>query len=193
MVPLRTVCLAIGAGVRRGKDGRQWILTRGTDRLECHPGSSWFIFNGVRQSLRSAPEGHDPVLFVPFELVQTMAGGALVVRADYADGNEAKLFLGDRLLRFKSDEAPFRQDGTIYVSLEATATLLGAHVDERNDRVRLSIVRSRDRITYDQGSRWFIFNGAQKQLHGESVSRGKVIFVPVELLQALVGDELRGR
>ena len=193
MMPLLTVCLAIGAGVKRGRDGREWSIWRGSDRLEFAAGTPWFTFNGARQTLRVAPEGRGTIVFVPLELIQTMAGGGLEVKATYAEGRDPAIFFGDRLQRFRPGEAPFRQDGVVYVPVKSTASIIGARVDTSSEGVRLTISRSRDKVIYDLRSRWFLFNGAQRPLRGESSVRGKTLYVPLELLQALVGLQLQAR
>lgn len=193
MVPVRTVCLAIGAGVKSSRDGRQWTITRGQDRIDCTVGTPWFTFNGTRQNLREAPESRDRLLYVPVELVQVISGGGLDVRASYGSGKDTAVFYLDKLLHFKTEEAPFREMGAVYVPLRQTALLLGAKIDSSRDGGRLTITRTRDKIVYEVGSRWFLFNDAERGMRAESISRGKNVFVPIELLQAFVGEELCSR
>jgi uncharacterized protein YodC (DUF2158 family) len=193
MVPIRTVCLAIGAGVKRSRDGRQWTVTRGTDRLDCNVGTPWFTFNGVRQTLSEAPEARDQLLFVPIELIQSISGGGLEIRTAYSPTRDTSIFLGNRLLHYKPEDVPFRQYGTVFVSLRATAGFLGAKVDTKKGGVRMTITRTQDQIVYEVGSRWFQFNGVEKTLRAESVTRGKIVFVPIDFFQAFVGEELSCR
>jgi hypothetical protein len=193
MVPLRTVCLSIGAGVRSSKDGRQWTVTRGQDRIECSVGAPWFMFNGVRQTMREAPEARDRLLFVPLELLQAISGGGLDVRATFDTPKDAVVYFGDRLLHFKQGDAPFRDSGTVFVSLRPTAAMIGAKVEVKDNGIRITITRSRDRLVHDLGTRWYLFNEVQSGLRTESVLHGRTMYVPIELFQALVGEQLRSR
>ena len=54
----------------------------------------------------------------------------------------------------------------------------------------MTITRTQDQIVYEVGSRWFQFNGVEKTLRAESVTRGKIVFVPIDFFQAFVGEEL---
>jgi hypothetical protein len=193
MAPARTVCLAIGAGVKSSRDGRQWTITRGADRIDCVVGIASFTFNGVRQNLHAAPETRDRLLFVPVEMVQVISGGGLDVRASYGSGQETPVFYLDKLLRFRQDDSAFRQSGEVFVSVHPTANALGAKVDTSRDGGRLTITRNRDKIVYELGSRWYLFNDAERSLRTESTWRGKTVFVPIELFQSFVGEELCSR
>jgi hypothetical protein len=193
MVPIRTVCLAIGAGVKSSRDGRQWTITRGADRIDCTIGTPSFTFNGVKQNLRAAPESRDHLLYVPIEMVQAISGGGLDVHAVYGSDRETSIFYLDRLLHFKSDEAPFRQGSTVFVHLRTTAACLGAKITTSRDGDRFTILRTRDKVVYELGSRWFLFNDAERMMKSESITRGKNVFVPIELFQAFVGEELNSR
>ena len=193
MLPLNAICSKLRATVRRSRDGRQWTIARGTDRLDFSAGYTWFVFNGARREMFSAPEERGRVLFVPFELIEPMSGGGLEVKSDFGAGRGISVYFGDRLLRYTADESPFHRAGTVFVSVRPTAASIGARVDRITDGGHITITRSRDKVWYDLGQRFFTFNGAQRSLRSEAVVRGQLIFVPIELFQALVGEEIRSR
>jgi len=193
MVPIRTVCQAIGAGVRESRDSKQWTILRGADRIDCSPGTPWFTFNGVRQTLQEPPEARDRNLFVPLSMLQAISGSGLEIKAIYGSSRETSIFYLNRLLHYKPEDAPFHQFGTVYVSVRATAGFIGAKVDTRGEGARLTITRSRDKLVYELSSHWFSFNDAQRALRAESIIRGKTVFVPIEIFQAFLGQELCSR
>jgi len=193
MICLRPLSEAIGARAQRSRDGRIWTVVRGTDRLLFQLGETWFDFNGARQSISLPPEGHGNFVFVPLELIQSISSGLLEVTDDqFADG-ATSIYFGDRMLRYKLEDAPFRKGRTVFVAGYMTSTFLGAKFQLSRDGLHLTLSRSRDKLTYDPGTRWFIFNRAQRVLHSESVFRGKTLFLPLEVFQALVGDQIQAR
>lgn len=192
MVSLRSVCLAVGIAVRRRSNGH-WTLIRGSDRLDFSVGDCSYAFNGANEMVRSAPEAHGAIVFIPCEMIQPMSGGCLTVHAELAMEAAPNVYFHDRLLRFRPADAPFRQSGQVFVPMRPTASSIGARVEPNRDGVHVTIVRSLDRLTYEEGSRWYLFNGAQRWLRTESVVRRKSVFVPIDLFQAIVGDELRAR
>jgi len=193
MAPLRPVCNRIGVEVKRSKDGNHWSLIRGRDRVEYSIGEYWFAFNGARRELRQRPEQRGSALFVPYEILQEISDGELELSAEDGSNRSTDILYRDHLLRFKKPETPFWIGGTEYVSARAIAAVIGAKLERSKDGNRLTIIRSRDKLVYDQGQRWYMFNGAQRTLRRESIAHGKVVFVPIELFQALVGDELHSR
>lgn len=193
MVSVRTIAPAIGTTVRKSPDGRQWTLTTGADRLDFVVGSAYYTFNGARQLLRVAPEGRGPMVFVPYEMLQPISGGSLVIRAVLLPEQEPTVYYCDRQVRFRRSESPFREDGDVYVSLRTTASKIGAHVSQMRDGIRLTVMRGADKLTYEEGTHWYVFNGGLKPLRTASITRDNTVYVPIELLQVLVGQELRTR
>ncbi len=193
MISVRPVFVAMGAEVRRSRDAIHWTIRRGEDRLDYAFGDRWFIFNGARMELSTLPEGRGETLFAPIEFFEGISGGALELNADSPNRKNPEVDYRGKRLRFKKDDTPMRQSGTVFVSLQSTANFIGAHVEVSSERGRLTITRALDRVTYEQGTRSYVFNGAVKSLRTGSMVRGKTIFVPIELFQALVGGELRSR
>ncbi len=193
MISVRPVFVAMGAEVRRSRDAIHWTIRRGEDRLDYAFGDRWFIFNGARMELSTLPEGRGETLFAPLEFFDGMSGGALELNAEQPSRKTPEVDFRGRTLRFKKDDAPTRQSGTVFVSLQATAVFIGARVELSPDKAHMSITRALDHVTYDQGTRSYVFNGAVKTLRAGSIVRNKTIFVPIELFQALVGGELRSR
>lgn len=191
MLSVRPVFAAMGAEVRRSRDAIHWTIRRGEDRLDYAFGDRWIVFNGARMELSTLPEGRGETLFAPFEFFEGISGGALELNADTPYRRNPEVDYRGKVLRFKKDDAPMRQSGTVFVSLQATAVFIGARVEMSSDRGHIAITRALDRVTYDQGMRTFVFNGAVKSLRSGSIVRSKTVFVPIELFQALVGGELR--
>ena len=193
MFSLRATCVAMGSTVKRSRDSIHWTVIRSSDRLDCAFSDRWYIFNGARKELPTPPESRGDVLFVPFDLLDAFSGGTLELNADVSFHRVPEIIFRGRAIRYRGEDVPFRSAGTVYVSINATAVAIGAIVDARIDRPRLTITRSLDKVSYEQGQRSYIFNGAQKYLRSGSVVKGKSVFVPLELFQALVGDEIRSR
>ena len=191
MISVRPVFLAMGAEVRRSRDAIHWTIRRGEDRLDYVFGDRWFIFNGARMELSAQPEGRGETLFAPFEFFEPIAGGALELNAEPPTRRNPEILFRGRILKFKREDMPLRAGGTVFASVQATAVFIGARVELSSDKNHLTITRALDKVTYDLGGRVFVFNGASKNLRSASLVKGKTVFVPIELFQALVGDEIR--
>ncbi len=192
MVSLRPVCSAMGASVRHSRDAIHWTVTRGEDRIDYALGDSWIIFNGAKKEMPERAEGRGDVLFVPFEFVDEMSGGGLAINWEGTSSKTPEIFYRAKPLRFRRDEQPLRIGGAVYVAVRPTASAIGVGV-EGGDRKPLVLTRALDRLTYEPGHHSFVFNEAQKLMRNPSFSKGRNLFVPIELFRALVGDELYSR
>ena len=193
MVPLKPVCRRIGAEFKQSKDRARWTIRRGSDLILYAEWDSSYTFNGARRRLFVPPEQKGAAIFVPFEMLSTISGGSLLLDSPFDGPRSVEVYFRDRLVRFKRGNEPFRSDGVIFVSIRPVCAAIGARLSESQDRIRLTITRSLDKIVYDQGLHWYMFNGAQRSLRSESLLRNNVQYVPIDLFQSLVGDEIRGR
>jgi hypothetical protein len=189
MVSLRPVCAAMGASVKHSRDAIHWMIVRGSDRLEYALGEEWLVFNGAKHELPTRPEGRGDVLFVPFEFVDELSGGALEINWDGTGSRTPEVVYRGKPVRFRRDEQPIRIGGAIYLSVKATASATGIQIGKA-DRGAITLTRSLDSLTYELGQHAYLFNDAQKPLRNPSMVRGRTLYVSFELFHALLGDDL---
>lgn len=194
MIALNPISRVIGARVNRNRSGDQLSILRGRDRIEYRLGDRSYVFNGAKIDATHASQGGNNRIFVAFDMVQTIAGGSLQLErstSDQAAGNSG-IYLKDRQLWFQPGESPISIHGAWLLSVNGTASYMGIHVNQSRDR-RLTLTRFSDTIDYDLGSRGYRFNGQLRTLREASVTRSGVVYVPIELFKAFVGDDLTVR
>ena len=183
---------------RRQDDRRQvregFEVTYGRDRLEFVTGDRWYRFNGARMSVSQASQGTGNGMYVAFEMMKSLAGGALQYErvVDVDPGDRGRVFLKDRELLWRTGESAYRAKSGWYVSAEGTTRYMGAHISVSRDG-RIVMTRFNDKIECRIGDNWFYFNGRRKDLRDVVVSRNGYTFVPIEMFKVFVADELQVR
>ena len=158
---------------------------RTLDLVHDNPGDAPYVtaFNDP-QTLKSF--GFESKVFMIFDSPQ------LAINWEGTSSKTPEIFYRAKPLRFRRDEQPLRIGGAVYVAVRPTASAIGVGV-EGGDRKPLVLTRALDRLTYEPGHHSFVFNEAQKLMRNPSFSKGRNLFVPIELFRALVGDELYSR
>jgi len=195
MIPLRAICKEVDAKVVRSRDGDSITIARGQDRIEYVIEEKTFIFNGASIKLTHRSEGPADDLFVPFEMIQSLCGGGLTLvrESGSLEDEPFRIFVRDRELKFKHGQEPIRIGSTVLVPIHPAASAAGLRVVLNSGGSRITIVRSLDQVVYDQGQRWFQFNGRRVFLRETSMVKYKMVFVPIDLFQALLGTDFAVR
>jgi hypothetical protein len=210
MLPVRATADAIGAGIRH--DGRNSRITWRDNTIEYSPGDNDFYMNGRRRSLGGRSYERRGVLYVPSTLFEDLTDNQLRVIRDrrrddqwdrdnrnrnprWPDRDDRGRFGDDvsfdnRPIRFDRDEEPFRSGNTLLVPAREMARLIGARVERPGDGNRLIFRYSRNEVVYDRGRNWYRINGRQVSLPTSSRDRRDVLYIPVEVFDALVDGRL---
>jgi hypothetical protein len=102
-----------------------------------------------------------------------------------------RIVFNGRILRFDSDTEPYSARGIVFLPLRAVADLTEIRIDREDNGRDVILRRGRDQVTYRAGSTNYLFNNRPRALRAPSQSRRGVLFVPVDLFEALLGSELR--
>ena len=92
----------------------------------------------------------------------------------------ANAYINDTLVGFKN--APYEQDGTIYVPLEEACKYMNISCTLENGMYTLT--HGSDSVTMQEGNMFVQKNGQSLMLSSQSWNKGGVIFVPTELFSA---------
>lgn len=205
-VPFRAMSDRIGARFERSESGETIRVTWRNKIGQYRKGTNEMILEGrINKINRPARERND-VLFIPVRFFELLTGGAVSYRNNGNSGSDGGLFGGNgnnnsnngsasvyyngRPLSFSGNERPFRSNGTVQVPFRAMGDRLGYNTDRSSDGRTISVWKDYDRVEYVKGANYFRLNDERRSLRTSSQERDGVLFVPIEIFQALAGRDL---
>ncbi len=193
MVSLYPIARAIDAKITV-KGNANFTVTRGRDHVDFRLGEWTYWFNGAKMEPTGAAQSQKRTVFVSFDVLQTLAGSSLRLErssSSIAAGNSG-IYFKNRQISYQSGETPISTRGTWLVALKRTASYMGAQVDEKRDG-SVTVSFFGDKVETVLGKQAYRFNGKLHSLSASSQRARGVVFVPIEMLQALSGNDLSVR
>lgn len=198
MVAVRETADQLGLRVDRSDSGRDLRLRNRRDELEFRQGTREYLLNGRRRTMAREPQNRRAILYVPMELFRDLTDARLEARRANrewddrpGDAIDRELIYRGRVLRFDGNESLFLRRNTLYVPLRALAARTDVRVDRDRSGNNLVLTRGRDRIEYENGREHYRLNNRTFRMGEPSQEVRGLLFVPIELFQALVGNDLR--
>ena len=96
-----------------------------------------------------------------------------------------------REIRFSGDETPYRKGNTLMVPFRQLGESIGARTDRSEDGLRVWIYFENNRVEYDKGHTWYRLGTERRELNTVSEDRRGILFVPVQLFEAVTRGRLR--
>jgi hypothetical protein len=213
MLPARDTMERIGGALERNENGQRIHLTWWNNKVQFRKGDRFFLYNGQRTALTTSSEDREGVLYLPLPVFRTLTDGRIATtpggyrpgggtgrpdnsgRWDLDGGrpNGTHLYFDNRRIEFDGAEAVYRKDGTLMVPFRAMGDAIGGSSDRTADGKRVWINFRGNRVEYDKGHIWYRINGQRQELDTTSEERGELLFVPVELFEAVTGNKVRVR
>ncbi|CAN1552943.1 Copper amine oxidase-like, N-terminal [Fimbriimonadaceae bacterium] len=205
-VPFRAMSDRIGARFERSDSGATIRVTWRNKAGTYRKGTNEMILDGrVNKINRPARERND-VLFIPVRFFELLTGGAVSYRNNGFNDNDndgglfggnggsnnggTSVYFNGRPLSFSGNERPYRSNGTVQVPFRAMGDRLGYNTDRSSDGRTISVWKEYDRVEYIKGANYFRLNDERRSLRTSSQERDGVLFVPIEIFQALAGRNL---
>lgn len=205
-VPFRAMSERIGARFERSDSGATVRVTWRNKVGTYRKGTSEMILEGRVNRINRAARVRNEVLFVPVRFFELLTGGAVSYQNngfnDYdndgglfggnggSSNGAASVYYNGRPLSFSGNERPYRSNGTVQVPFRAMGDQLGYNTDRSSDGRTISVWKEYDRVDYVKGANYFRLNDERRSLRTSSQERNGVLFVPIEIFQALAGRNL---